>query len=191
MILSQILPVAALQTIIYRLIAFGTVQLHFPPFEFLKTESFKPVLAVTSFAPNSGKTVLSQSIAKIVSSHGQQIAVILPRPVCDPPRVFEFHAGDSIPSEFPSQLTHEIGNLHHVGVSVVFVTADCRQAVIRSEQCGDLILDDSLQCESPIREGVPPTREHLVEQAALAGFGHATSCEATGLFIRIEESFGS
>lgn len=63
---------------------------------------------------------------------------------------YEFKEHDPIPeSLFSHKLEWEIEQFQKSGVTVVYVTADVRRALIRAEQQADVIIYDSYQCETP------------------------------------------
>jgi hypothetical protein len=148
--LPQNLTPPVIQSVINRVISIGTVHIEFPPFDLFKAECCKPVIAITSVSPGSGKSCLSRSIARIVTAHDRKTAAICPSFNGDLPPLSKFYSGDPIPSTFPAKIVHEIQAFHRAGVSVVFVTADPRQAIIRAEQCADLIVYDGFFCEIPM-----------------------------------------
>jgi hypothetical protein len=147
-----------LQSIVNRIIAIGTCQLHILPHDVAKIDSCKPVIGITSRAPGVGKTRLTRHIARVFAQNQRKVAVIIPMNDCPTAELFEIgdtfvaevKSAGAIPDGFGPQSRSEIEAFQAAGASAVFVGSDTRQAIIRAEQCSDVILYDAKACEVPL-----------------------------------------
>ena len=152
------------QSIIFRIMSTGTCAVEFvsPAPKLLNAN--KPVLAISSFSNNVGKTQIAKYFSDILFKLSMRVAVILPIEYIDPVEhdedfqlekapFYQFNLTDKVSDEeIAAEAAQVIRDYQMSGVSTIIFTANINRAIIVAEQLADVIIYDSSFCSVPLVE---------------------------------------
>lgn len=175
------IPMPQVQAVVNRVVATGKCKVQFlSPYVF-GCKSFKPAIAITSIAPQVGKSQLARYICEVLAKKGKKVAIILPMSEIPNVRVIEPDQGihlycrnvdDPIIDELPEETATLCKGYMRSGAYRVYITTNTRKAIITAEQHSDVILYDAEGCGHAFilsQPGHPVTNFCVVTKNSISG----------------------
>lgn len=146
------------QSIINRIMSTGTCSIEFISPNKYSFNSLKPIIAITSVAPKTGKSQLGSFFCAELRNLNLKVSVIIPTieilsgkgsfSITRGPH-YEIREDDPIPSDFSDDDKLLIKNYKDSGACRIYVTSDYETSIIMAEQHSDIIIYDAKGCEYP------------------------------------------